>query len=293
MYGYEIPVNESTNSSLEFYRNERKREQELLEAKKMHSEFISNARDYFLTESINMILQNSLNEDTTEENRKYGKALVEGFVKENGSIKLLSEFGRKSILLASIADVVKESHQKVVHSCATKEGECKSFTISKAIEDEFFTKLIGLNDEKINEKINQRVCNSLEDFVQSNVNDKLDLEELAEKTAEKISNIKSTNAEERAKIEESYTQLYKREAQKIRTRANRKVSVYEQIMDTMTRSIVSDNQLRESFVTESGQLDMGKISGKVNTLYTFLEMLNTAKIVNVNEAYVEKILKSM
>ena len=291
MYGYEIPVNESAYSARERYLQDKKREQEVLEAKKLYTDFISNSRDYFLTEAINMILQDSLNEDTTEENRNYGKALVEGFVKENGSIKLLSEFGRKSILLAGIADVVKEAHQKVVHSC--KENDCKSFKITKTIEDNFFEKLIGLKDEKITEKINERVCASLEDFVQANVNDKLDLEELAERTTEKISNIKAKNADERAKIEESYTLQYKREAQKIKQRANRKVSVYEQIMDSMTRAVVSDAALRESFVLVSGQLDMGKISGKVNTLYTFIETLNTTKIANVNEAYIEKILKSM
>lgn len=291
MYGYEIPVNENAYSARERYLNDKKREQEVLESKRLYSEFISNSRDYFLTEAINMILQESLDENTSEENRNYGKALVEGFVKENGSIKLLSEFGRKSILLAGIADVVKESHQKVVHSC--KEGDCKTFKITKTIEDDFFDKLIGLKDEKITEKINQRVCDSLEDFVQSNVNDKLDLEDLAERTTEKINSIKAKNPAEEKKIKESYTLQYKREAQKIKQRANRKVGVYEQIMDSMTRSIVGDNSIRESFVSESGQLDMSKISGKVNTLYTFLETLNTTKIANVNEAYIEKILKSM
>lgn len=291
MYGYEIPVNESVYSARERYLQDKKREQEVLESKRLYTEFISNSRDYFLTEAINMILQDSLNEDTTEENRNYGKALVEGFVKENGSIKLLSEFGRKSILLAGIADVVKEAHQKVVHSC--KEGDCKSFKITKTIEDNFFEKLIGLKDEKITEKINERVCASLEDFVQANVNDKLDLEELAERTTEKINNIKAKNPMEAKKIEESYTLQYRKEAQKIKQRANRKVSVYEQIMDSMTKAVVSDTALREAFVLESGQLDMSKISGKVNTLYTFIETLNTTKIANVNEAYIEKILKSM
>ena len=291
MYGYEIPVNENAYSANERYLNDKKREKEILEAKKAYSDFISNSRDYFLVESINMILQNSLNEDTSKEDREYGKALVEGFVRETGSLKLLSEFGRKSLLLGGIADLVKESHTKVLHSC--KEGDAKSFKITKTIEDDFFDKLIGLNDEKITEKINERVCNALEDFVQCNVNDKLDLEELAEKTKEKIDNIKAKNAEERKKIEESYTFQYNKEVQKIKQRANRKVGVYEQIMDTMTRSIVGDKSIRESFLLESGQLDTSKIRGKVNTLYTFLETLNTTKIANVNETYIEKILKEM
>lgn len=289
MYGYEIPVNENAYSARERYLHDKKREKEIMESKKLYSDFISNSRDYFLTEGINMILQSSLDEGTSDEDREYGKALVEGFVKETGSLKLLSEFGRKSLMLAGIADLVKESHQKVVHSC--KEGDCKTFKISKTIEDNFFEKLIGLNDEKITEKINERVCNALEDFVQSNVNDKLDLEELAERTQEKINAIK--NSKDAEKIKESYVLQYNREAQKIRQRTNRKVSVYEQIMDSMTRSIVSDESIRESFVLESGQLNTGKIREKVNTLYTFIETLNTTKIANVNEAFIEKILKSM
>ena len=291
MYSYEIPVSENAYSARERYLNDKKREKELLESKKLYSEFISNSRDYFLMESINMILQNSLNEDTSEEDRNYGKALVEGFVKETGSLKLLSEFGNKSLLLAGIADLVEESHQKVLHSC--KEGECKTFKITKTIEDDFFDKLIGLNDDKITEKINERVCSSIEDFVQANVNDKLDLEELAEKTKEKIDNIKARNTEERQKIEESYTLQYNREVQKIKQRANRKVSVYEQIMDTMARNIVSDESIRESFLLESGQLDTSRIMRKVTTMYTFLETLNTTKIANVNESYIENILKNM
>jgi hypothetical protein len=292
MYGYEIPVSESAYNAKERYLSDKKTEKSLLESRKEYSEFIANSRDYFLVESINMILQNSLNEDTSKEDREYAKALVEGFVREKGSIKLLSEMATKSLMLAGIADLVKESHTKVIHSC--KEGDSKTLKITKTIEDNFFDKLIGLNDDKITEKINERVCASLEDFVQANVNDKLDLEELAEKTQEKIANIKNARStEEAARIKESFVQQYNREAARIKQRANRKVSVYEQIMDKMTRSIVADEAIRESFVLESGQLDMGKITGKVTTMYTFLEMLNTTKIVNVNEAYIENILKNM
>ena len=291
MYGYEIPVNENAYSAREKYLNDKKREKELLEAKREYSEFISNSRDYFLVESMNMILQNSLEESVSEEDREYGKALIEGFVKENGSLKLLSEMSNRSLVLSGIATLVKEAHEKVLHSC--KECDSKTFKISKTVDSEFFDKLIGLDDKEISEKINERVCSALEDFVQANVNDKLDLEELAEKTKEKIDNIKAKNSEERQKIEESYTLQYNKEVQKIKQRTNRKVSVYEQIMDSMTRSIVSDESIRESFLLESGQLDTGKIRNKVNVMYSFLEMLNTTKIVKVNESYIEKVLKSI
>ena len=291
MYGYEIPVNENAYSAKERYLNDKKREKQLLESKKEYVEFISNSRDYFLVESMNMILQNSLNESVSEEDRNYGKALIEGFVRETGSLKLLSDMANRSLVLSGIATLVKESHEKVLHSC--KECDSKTFKISKTVDSEFFDKLIGMDDKKISEKINERVCSALEDFVQANVNDKLDLEELAEKTKEKIDNIKAKNAEERQKIEESYTLQYNKEVQKIKQRANRKVSVYEQIMDSMTRSIVSDESIRESFLLESGQLNTSKIADKVNVMYTFLEMLNTTKIANVNESYIENILKKM
>ena len=291
MYGYEIPVNENAYAERERYLTDKKNTENVMKAKKQYSEFISNSRDYFLSESINMILQQSLDENTTAENREYGKALVEGFVKDHGSIKLLSEFAKKTFLLASISQLVNEAHQKVLHSC--KENDSKTFKITKTVDSEFFDRLIGLSDEKITSEINERVCDSLENYVQANVNDKLDLEELAEKTKEKIENIKAKNAEERDKIVKEYTTQYNKQVHSIKNRINRKVGLFEQMMYTTTRNIVSDQTILESFTNESGKLDVNKIQGKVTVMYTFLEMLNTTKMANVNEPYIEKILRNM
>lgn len=291
MYGYEIPVNENAYAVRERYNTDKKNAENITKMKKQYSEFVSNSRDYFLSEAINMILQQSLDENTTAEDREYGKALVEGFVKENGAIKLLSDFSKKTFLLASISEAVKEAHQKVLHSC--KENDCKTFRITKTVDSEFFDKLVGLSDEKITSKINERVCDSLENYVQANVNDKLDLEELAEKTKEKIENIKAKNAEEKNKIVKEFTNQYNKQVQNIKQRNHRKVSVFEQMMHTTTRNIVSDQSILESFTNESGKLDVTKIQGKVTVMYTFLEMLNTTKMVNVNEAYIENIIKNM
>lgn len=291
MYGYEIPVTESAYNAKERYLNDKKLTENAAQVKKQYSEFISNSRDYFLAEAMNMILQNSLSESTTASEREYGKALVEGFVKENNSIKLLSEFASKTLFLANISELVKESHQQVVHSC--KEGDTNSFRITQTINNDFFDKLIGLDDEKISKKINEKVCGALEDYVQANVNDKLDLEELAEKTKEKIDNIKAKNAEERDKIVKEFTYQYQKQVNEIKQRTNRKVGLFEQIMHSMTRSVVSDQSILESFTNESGKLDVDKIKGKVTVMYSFLEMLNTTKMVNMNEAYVEKVIKNI
>ena len=289
---YEIPVNENAYATRERYLRDKQMAEKVASAKREYSEFISNSRDYFVSESINMILQNSLDEDTSKENREYGKALVEAFVKEKGSIKLLSEMSRKSITLACMADVIKEAHQQVVLGC--KEGDVKTFRITKTINNDFFEKIIGLSDEKITKKIMERVCDSLEDFAQSNVNDKLDLEELADKTKEKIENIKARTLEDKKKIEESYVMQYKKQVESIKQRANRKVGIFEHMMYTTTHNIVTDEKILESFtVTETGKLDVSKIKDKVVVMYTFLEMLNTTKLENVNESYIENVLKNM
>ena len=291
MYGYEIPVNETAYAAKERYLNDKKQSEDRAKVRKEYTDFVSNSRDYFLVEAMNMILQESLDEETSTENREYGKALIEGFVKEKDSIKLLTEFSKKSLLLAGISNLVTESHQKVLHSC--KEGDSKTFKITKTVDGEFFEKLIGLKDDKITAKINERVCDSIETFVQANVNDKLDLEELAGKTKEKIDGIKAKTEAERKRIEESFTLQYNRKVNEIKKRSHRKVGVYEQIMHSMTQSIVSDNDIRESFIAESGQLNVSKIQDKVTVMYTFLEMLNTTKMENVNEAYIEKLIKNI
>lgn len=294
MYGYEIPVNESAYAARSRYLNDKKMAEEKQKAQKEYTDFISNSRDYLVAEAFNMILTESLDEDTSEEDRQYGKALIEGFVKEQNTVKLLSDMSRKSLFLAGIAEAVKETHEKIVHGCA--DGDKNNFRITKTVNDEFFQKLVGLKDNKITEKINERVCNAVEDYIQANVNDKLDLEELAEKTKERIEVAKSKGktAEEQKKIEESVTLQYKKQVQEIKNRSNhRKVGLYEQVMHYMTQGVVSDQNILESFTTSSGKLNMNKITGKVNVLYTFLEMLNTTKIVNVDEAFVESVLKDM
>ena len=291
MFKYEIPVSEGGYTARELYTADKKRMDDKQKAKREYNDFVNNSRDYLVSEAINSILQEALNEDTTNENRQYGKALVEGFVKETGSIKLLNEFPRKSFFLASIAEAVEDTHKKVIHSC--KEGNNKTLKINKTIKDEFFDKLVGLSDKKITEKINERVCNAVEDFVQSNVNDKLDLEELAEKTKERIDNIKARTVAEKQRIEEQVTNEYKRKAQAIKSRTNRNIGLYEQMKYNTTQSIVKDTALLESFTTESGKLDMDKITGKIDVMYTFLETLNTTKIVNMTESYVLNILKNM
>lgn len=293
MFKYEIPVSENAHNytARELYLEEKKRLNEAQKVKREYAEFVKNSRDYLLSECINMILQESLNEDTLQEDRDYGKALVEGFVQENDSAKLLGEFSRKSLFLANIAEAVNETHKKVIHSC--KEGDNKTFKINKTVKDEFFSKMVGLSDKKITEKINERVCDSLENFVQAQVNDKLDMEELAEKTKEKIDNIKANSVQQRDAMVQEFTNYFNRESQKIKNRSNRKISLYEQLKYGTTENIVKDQSVLESFTNESGQLDMDKINRKVDVMYTFLEMLNTAKIVNVNEAYVQNILKNM
>lgn len=290
MYGYEIPVNEHAYAARERYLNDKKRADETLKSKKEYTTFIENARDYFLSEAINKILQESLDEETSDENRMYGKALVEGFVKENGSRKLLSEFARGSLLLAGIAEAVNDSHKKVIHGCAENS---KCFKISRTINDDFFDKLIGLSDKKITEKINERVCNALEDYVQTNVNDKLDLEELAEKTKEKIENIKAKNEEDKEKMVKEFTMQYNKQAAAIKQRTNRKIGIFEQLMNSTTKGILSDQSILESFTTESGMLDVSKVKEKVTVMYTFLEMVNTTNMTKINETYLQNIFKNM
>ena len=292
MYEYEIPITESAYSARSKYLKDKKQEQEKEKIQKEYADFISNSRDYLISEAINKVLQDSLDESVTEEDRKYGKALVEGFVKEQTSNKLLREFSHKSLFLSAISEAVESTHQKIIHSNANMDGK-KPYRITKTINDEFFTKLIGLEDPTITNKINSRVCDAMEDFVQANVNDKLDLEELAEKTKDKIDNIKARNTEEKKKIEESYTMQYKREVQQIKNISNRKVGLYEQLMHKMTQNIISDSTILESFTLESGKINIPKIEGKVNVLYTFLEMLNTTNMININESYIEDILRDM
>lgn len=249
--------------------------------------FTSESKDFLLTESLNYLLRKCLPENITESLAMNARVVVESFVKEETSFSLLNRFKTKTLLLSELANIVETTHQKVLHGA---EGKDSPFKISNSDMKAFHSKLESLDCDQVTKEIVSRVAKAEEEFVKANVKDKETLEELSDATNKKLEGIKNKDEEKEKLIKQECTAMYRR---KVDNLMSRKKGILESIVLRMSRNIVTEDALLPSFTQENGKLDMQKIIDTSEVMYTFMEMVNTMRIKDVNTSYLNEILSSI
>lgn len=249
--------------------------------------FTSELKDFLLTEALTYILKKCLPENISESLMARGKAVTESFVKEEGSYPLLNRFKTKTLFLSELASIVEETHKKVIHGC---EGKESPFKISNSDMKAFHDKLDNMDTDTVTKEIVARVTKAEEEFVKANVKDRETLEELSSSTEEKLNSIKNKNQETEDDIKKEAVAMYR---QKVNSISDRKKGILESIVVRMGKSIVTEESLLPQFQLESGKLNMEKIINTSEVMYTFLEMVNTLQIRNVDCKYLEDTLSSI
>ena len=112
----------------------------------------------------------------------------------------------------------------------------------------------------------------------------------AEKTKEKIDNIKAKDTDTEEDLKQEFAALYRRDVDSV---MNRKKGILESIVLRMSRAIVSEPALLEQFTQENGKLDMQRIIDSSEVMYTFLEIVNTLNIKPITTSYISDALASI
>ena len=205
--------------------------------------------------------------------------LVNSFIEENGVDRLLSEFKYKSLLLSEMSRIVTKYSKKIIESVdASNEN---TFTIDPLIKDDFFEELDMDDYKDASIAIRTRVTDAVDEFIQKNIEDKQELKDIIQDTQDKILAAKTEE------IKEGYTQISKQKMVKIRN--IRKINIFEAMVQELSKGVIRRNDLREVY-TNNGKLDMDKIVESCKIMYTFLETVQTAKMANIDEEYIENIL---
>lgn len=254
---------------------------------KEFSAFTSESKDFLLTEALTYILRKCLPDNINEALMTRGKAVAESFVREEGSYSLLNRFKTKTLFLSELASIVEETHKKVIHGC---EGKDAPFKISNSDMKAFHDRLDTMDTDQVTKEIVSRVTKAEEEFVKANAKDRETLEELSSSTEEKLNSIKNKDPEKEDQIKKEAVMFYK---QKVDAVTNRKKGILESIVVRMGTSIVSEETLLQQFRLESGKLDTQKIIDTSEVMYTFLEMVNTLQIKDVDSKYLQEILSSI
>lgn len=262
-------------------------------------DFKKKVTDAYVVEGLTILVDNCVSPVLIREeyNQKLVRQLVSSFVNEEGSINLLNKFKRTSYLMSEMAYIIESQIQAVLEKSDKDNSE--TFKIDKKDKDKFYEKLSKVDVNDSIDRITNRVREQTTDFVNANMKEKAQLSESLSKTQKKVEDNKaklsekanSNKAKEQAeKLEEAYISMGKRKAVDIRE--SRTKNVFEYMVYNLAKTAIVNENANKVFVKDS-RLDMDKIVEHCEVLCTFVTALDSLKIINVDESYIENMLADM
>ena len=262
-------------------------------------DFKKKVTDAFLVEGLTILVDNCVDPILIKEeyNQKLVRQLVSAFVNENGSINLLNKMKKTSYLMSEMAYITECTIQSVLEKADKNNTE--TFKIEQKDKDEFYKKLSKVDVDESIDKITSRVKGQVNEFVTNNMEEKAQLGEALKKTEKKVADTKEKLKEkandEKAKdqaqkIEEGYIELGKRRAVDIRE--NRTKNVFEHMVYNLAKTAMLNESAGQVFIKDS-RLDMDKIVEHCEVLCTFITTLDSTKLINLDESYIDQMLKDM
>lgn len=248
--------------------------------------YCKNIKKSLLSETMISLYEQSLPKDMrmNNSNKAIGTALINTFIEKEGVDSILINNKYKSLFLSEMNRLVNTYHKLIVESI---DKEDPYFSFKDSYKDDFFEEIKGQDFDEISDMIRMRVSDAMEDFVQSNINNKYDIDEVINHTKQKIDNAGYGTSEE---LKQEYANMGKRRINEIK---NRKIGIMESLIQNISKSTVASDALKESYINEEGKLNMDKIVESATAIYTFLEMMNTAKFIDIDEYYIKDFLGNL
>lgn len=249
-----------------------------------YEDFSKSVNEAFVTEALTCLVNSCLSEVTLKDeyNSRLSRQLVSNFVKEEGAHKLLTKFKGTSYLMSELAYICNKHTKAVLEKADPNDKD--SLKINKKQKDDFYKDLDKASADKVVDIIRSRVMGSTQEFIDSNTKDKMKIKDILTNTKEKIENSKNK------KIQEGYSNLGKEKVSDIRSKKIQ--NVFEAMVYSMAKTSLKNEDAKKVFV-ENSALNMDKLIEHCEVMYTFLTTLDTCKIIDVNESYIEEMLKDL
>lgn len=218
-------------------------------------------------------------------------AIAFSFIHENGEASSLlynMKRGATTQFLGELAKDIKQTHRDILEAVDTMDPD--SYTVGDQVMADYRDKVKSeFGQEELVDSIADRVVTALKDFMTQNAEDKQKIVDAMTATKDKIEQLKDQDKPE--EVQESYKNLARKYITSIR---ESKKGLFNEMVMTMSKSIVkSQNQaIRETFM-EGAHMNMEKIVKSVATMYTFLETVNSMRLVKVDNDFVKEVLASM
>ena len=237
-------------------------------AAKKKADFLQNVKEAFVTEAVLKIYKESSVTPLTSRDKVIAKNLVSRFVKEQGAGDLINSWATKNVLLSEVSRITQKYYNKVL------ETFMDDYALDTTIKDDFFEELEDLDVTDAAKLIRERVADSIQQFTDTNFAAKLDYEDIIKQAQERIA---AANDEG---IAEQYSIQAKRKINEMKL--NMKKNVFNIMVESLARKAVTDESYKKIYMNES-KLDIDKVVEDTTLIYTMLEMVNTTKMIKVDE----------
>lgn len=284
----ESTVTESNNSVYETYneKNSQYMNQQMRAGKR------DNILETFLFEALYETFDRSIAGHSHVYMKPLMRALVKNYISESGgAYKLLEKMRTKTLFLSEMNRIVNKYANQAITEADLNDsiGDC----ISDEIKQSFYDELNTTEIEDVSKEIRTRVSDSVSQFIADNTEKKHEIERIIddnvkakEELAQNLAGDEDANVDE---IKESYDSTANRKISAIK---NKKRSILAYFVEGVCKSTMRNQKLFNESST-NGKLDMDKVIDKAGTMYTFLEMLNTTKLEEVNNEYLKKVIEDM
>ena len=220
--------------------------------------------------------------------------LIENFVKENGgATAILSRSGNSTYAMNYLSEVVDEVSKEIVDKADKDRPE--TLGMDKDDIDNFLKELRKEPSfDDIKQAITTKVVNAETEFIRTNAQDKADMEEIVNAAQEKIDAVQQDT---------SYTPEVKEEiAQEAEIAARRKInnlrdnkqrSVFDEMVHKFSKTIYTNDTLKNNYLTEEGNLKTANIVDTVRIMYSILETASTSRMMKIDEKYITDMLNNL
>jgi len=265
------------------------------------AEFLESVKNAFLIESMCKLYKDSFDEPLNKRDQIVVRNLIKNFVTEQGSGDLLNRFKYQNVLVAEMGKMVQNYYNKVVDSineetAAEEEikkhdndsiypGRSKDLHLDQIIVDDFYKDLVDLDTTEASKLIKDKVADAMSDFVDQNMQNRLDYEEVINTAKEKMADMKEESA-----IEETMNEA-KRQINEMKLKRHK--NVFHYLVEAISKQAFKDQNIGKQYIHES-QVDMDGVVHSAKLIYTMLEMINTTEMVDSNyiKSYVESLVEA-
>ena len=215
---------------------------------------------------------------------------ISDFIQQEGAEELIEKFKYKNFYLAEFAQLIDQYTDIICEEADDKirEGlsEKDAYTIENQKIDDFILNAQDVVPNDITKCIQDRVEDSINDFIDDNKKNKFEIKKIYDKAKEKIS-----QADGDPDVQQEALNTARRKERAI-TECD--TNVFGSMVRIMVESVYKIAPLKEAYSkSNSDRIDYTKVVGDTRTIYTFMEAMNTLGIIEADETYVKDTINNL